>query len=153
MAGEDTDGHRERERERKEVLLLFSGCALWQAQLTRVMTVRRFVVQDTLSCRSKAMARCISRLGEALNLLPRTDTQSLSATIAAALNTGRPSSSVRHLSSKNVQDGEQQDLRQQQVSFNCRLEYVVKPLHVLPHFVDVASCKCVLRVRAYKYHS
>lgn len=61
------------------------------------------------------MARCVSRLGEALNLLPPTDTQSLSASITAALSGGRLVPSIWRPSSNYAQDGAQQDLRHQQV--------------------------------------
>lgn len=77
----------------------------------------RYLVKDTLPSNSKAMASCISRLREALNLLPRTDSQSLGESIAATLSAGR---SVLHKPSPSFQtsrNGEQQDLRQQQVEF------------------------------------
>lgn len=75
----------------------------------------RYLVRDTLPSSSKAMTGCISRLREALNLLPRTDSQSLGESIAATLSAGR---SVLHKPSsfQTSRNGEQQDPRQQQVA-------------------------------------
>lgn len=79
------------------------------------VTACRYVVQDTLSDRNKSMARCNGRLGEALNLLPRTDTQSLGTSILAALSVGQPLPAALRPPTRYAHDGEQQDLRQQQV--------------------------------------
>lgn len=85
-------------------------------------TMCRYLVEDTLSRSNKSMARCVSRLSEALNLLPHTDTQSLSATLSAAMSSGRLLLSTWRPSGGYMQGGEQQDLRQQQVSASllCR---------------------------------
>ncbi|CAM9413292.1 unnamed protein product [Laminaria digitata] len=84
----------------------------------------RYLVKDTPPSNKKAMALCVSRLQEALNLLPKTATQSLGESIAATLSARTAGRSVLHESSRAIQspqDGEQQDLRQQQVR-RCMLE-------------------------------
>lgn len=70
---------------------------------------------DTLPSGNKAMAGCVSRLREALNLLPRTDSQSLGETIAATLSAGRSVLQKQSPSVQSARNGEQPDLRQQQV--------------------------------------
>ncbi|CAM9407374.1 unnamed protein product [Ectocarpus sp. 12 AP-2014] len=72
----------------------------------------RYLVKDTLPGGGKAMASCISRLREALNLLPLTDSQSLGESIASTLSAGR---SVLQKRSLPTQRNGEQDLRQQHV--------------------------------------
>ncbi|CAM9987384.1 unnamed protein product [Ectocarpus sp. 6 AP-2014] len=60
------------------------------------------------------MASCISRLREALNLLPLTDSQSLGESIASTLSAGRSVLQKRSLPTQRARHGEQ-DLRQQHV--------------------------------------
>lgn len=75
-------------------------------------------MKDTLPNGTKATASCGSRLQEALNLLSGTDSQSLEESIAATLTAGR---SVLNLqgqalpSAQHARNGEQPELRQQQV--------------------------------------
>lgn len=76
-------------------------------------------MKDTLLSRTKAMSSCVSRLQEALNLLPNTERQSLGDSIAATLSArsaGRSVLSGASISIRSKHDGEQQDLRQQQVT-------------------------------------
>lgn len=85
------------------------------------LSPRRYVVKNTLSSSTKAMAKCMSRLGEALNLLPRTDTQSLGTSIVAALAAGRGVPLLSSPSNHSTHSGEQQDLRRQQVRCQCAM--------------------------------
>ena len=87
------------------------------------------------------MAVCVSRLQEALNLLPRTGTQSLGENIAATLSARSAGRSVPR-ESKAIQsphDGEQQDLRQQQV--HNPLDSTILVLRSCTRFISVAGCR------------
>lgn len=90
-------------------------------------------MKDTPPSNKKAMALCVSRLQEALNLLPRTGTERLGESIAATLSARSAERNVLRESSRAIQspqDGEQQDLRQQQA---CKLNNVL--LLLLDHTI------------------
>ncbi len=76
----------------------------------------RYLVKDnSRPGGSKAMAGCVSRLREALNLLPQTDSRSLGQSISATLSAGRSVLQKQSSLSRSGRIVEQQDLRQQQV--------------------------------------
>lgn len=76
----------------------------------------RYLVKDrSRPGGNKAMAGCVSRLREALNLLPQTDSRSLGESISATLSAGRSVLQKQSPLSRGGRIGEQQDLRQQQV--------------------------------------
>lgn len=99
----------------------FTLCCPKQKRERSRLFLLRYLVADTLPCGGKAMAGCVSRLREALNILPRTDSQSLGEAIAATLSAGRSILQEPSPSTQSARNGEQQDLRQQQVSdFFCQ---------------------------------
>lgn len=90
----------------------------------------RFVVQDTLSGTSKFMARYFSRLSEALNLLPSTDTHGVSANIVEILSTKASSTVAARARDEFGRRTEDNDLRQQQVPIVLAVSNLHEPFAV-----------------------
>lgn len=76
-------------------------------------------MRDSGFCSTKrSTADLVSRLEEALNLLPCTDSQSLAEKVVRALSNGERDPTLTNTS---TQGGQQQDLRQQQVGAFIRV--------------------------------